>query len=249
MATLLDNPSEKKRDAFTSLPEDIHADQSKNGRAFPHTEDAIKRRAQSILEHGQKTPVKVRTTVDPESGKKRRELAHGYLRYLAIKHINDNKLSDEPMRIRYEVENLNDEATFIDNIIENLENEQVSALDHAFNQQRLRASYGKNDKDIAEMYHQPQSKVSQLKRLLVIPSKIQQAVHEGTLPWTVAIDFADMPEDEAIKKFEEAKTEDGKVSTATINEAVRVQRQKQGKGKTRSVREFRKFRRRAGRQV
>lgn len=241
MATLLDAKSEKKRDAYTALPEDIFADESKNGRAFPHTEEAIKRRAESIMTHGQKTPVKVRTTVDPETGKKRRELAHGFLRYKAICYINENKLTDEPIRIRYEVDNLNDEATFIDNVVENLDNEQVTPLDHAFNQQKLRDHYDYSDKQIAELYRQQQSSVSQLKKLLSIPSKIQKAVHEGKLAWTVAIGFAELSEEEALKKFEEAKQSDGKISTAGIKDSVRKQRQKRGKGSARSIRDIRKF--------
>jgi ParB/RepB/Spo0J family partition protein len=223
----------QRGEMFFIDPMFVQVNESLNGRAFPHDEDAIERRCNSFEKEGQLQPVIVRRIDD-----NRVQLVLGYCRYAAAVMYN-KRHPDKPMKLKCVVSDLNEEEAFRKNIVENRERQETTPIDDAFNQRRLREEFGYNDSKIAEFYNCTPSYVSQLKKLLQLEPKIQLMVHRKEFAFSAALALADLPPEEREQALVEAA--DKGTSTASITKAVREKKIEKGKGHSRSLKEVRSY--------
>lgn len=202
---------------FSIPPEELIINQELQGRAFPITQKQIEERAHSILKHGQLEPIGVRKV------KNQHHVIYGFTRALAIKWGNETGLFNPPLKVQAVVKTVNDEQSFVLNQIENLERNDTTPLDHAFNQNKLREQYGWSEKEIAELYKCSQVYVGQLKKLLLLDKKTQMKIHEGKLSVNAAIMLADadVPSSEMPELLKACSDDEGRVNTGTLKATLR----------------------------
>ncbi len=217
-----------RKDLFYISPEHIVVRDSQNGRWQPHDDVEINKLVKSFEEFGQLQAVQVRRIQDNKV-----ELVMGYRRVNAALKYNTLH-PDKPMKIKAEATSLNDEEAFQRNIVENRERSETGAMDDAVNQRRLRDDFGWVDTRIAEFYHNTQSYVSQLKKLLLLTTEIQNKVHSRELSLQAALALADLPEAE---QTEVATDTDSK----TVIKKVRQKKINQGKKQARSLAEVKEY--------
>jgi ParB-like chromosome segregation protein Spo0J len=193
----------KRGDFFFVDPFQVIVKEELRGRHKPPTDEQIIQMAESMLEFGQRQPVECRKV---EGNKLLLNL--GFTRTAAARLIRtgftgtDGKYKqDAKFKLKVVVTDANDEQAFKNNVVENAHRNQTSPIDDAFNQARLRDKYGMSDAEIGRLYrYKDQNKVGRLRRLLSLPSEIQDLVHEDRLPVQAALDILDIPDD---KKREE----------------------------------------------
>ena len=211
----------RRSDLFHFDPADIILRENLRGRRTP-TELEVKLRAISIYNHGQQTPVKVRTIEG-----KQLLLIMGFTRHDAISLLrkgfeHEGKFYHIPdLLIKTLKSNANEETAFIDNIVENAHRNATSAIDDAENQEKMRDRFGKSDAEIAELYEISVQQVGNLKRLLSLSSKHQTMVHLGTMPVNAALDLLDVAEDKRDEIVKAATHESGKVRGNLVRAQVR----------------------------
>lgn len=107
------------------------------------------------------------------------------------------------------------------NIEENRRRTDTSDIDDAYNQNTLREKYGYNDSEIARRYgYNNATKVSRLKKLLLLPDEIKMMVHDKRMATAAAIDLLDRPESEWEAIVAEAMKGD-KVNGTDVRKIVR----------------------------
>jgi len=87
------------------------------------------------------------------------------------------QLHEVPVIVRH----LNDAETFELAIIENIQRQELNAIEEAFAYQRLVADYGHKQEAIAQLVGKSRSHIANLLRLLDLPESVRDAVVNGTL--------------------------------------------------------------------
>lgn len=223
-----------RSDVFFINPTEIIAPTEINGRRFPHDDVDIEKLVDSFKEEGQLQPVTVRRVDD-----NRVQLVLGFRRYAASLRYNE-RYPDAPMKLKCIVSDMDDEEAFRKNIVENKERKITSAIDDAFNQQRLRQDYKWEEKRIAEFYGCSPAYVCGLKKLLTLVEDAQRLVHSGDLPIQSAIALAGLDPKEQQAIVDKA-VKGGDTSTKALSGMIRESRQANGKASTRSAAELKKF--------
>lgn len=215
-----------RQDVLLIDPREIVVDTALNGRSEPHDQQSIEDRAVSLKRDGQLQPVIVRKL---PSGKV--QLVAGFLRHAAAMLLRE---TDDAVRLKCSLRQCNDEEAFLANIVENFERKECSPIDHAVNHRRLREQYGWEVKKIAETFRMSPSYVSQLQRLLTLPSDVRRQVHTGEIGVAAALALSEFGADEVASIIDEAE------ATDTPIRAVAKQRSRaSGKASPRSVKELR----------
>ncbi|WP_440070677.1 ParB/RepB/Spo0J family partition protein [Streptosporangium sp. OZ121] len=132
-------------------------------------EEALQDLAASISEVGLLQPVVVRAT-----GEGRYELVMGERRWRASKLAG---LSEIPAIVR----NTQEDKLLLDALIENLQREQLNALEEAAAYQQLLDDFGATHEQLAARIGRSRSHVTNTLRLLKLPPGVQLSVAAGTI--------------------------------------------------------------------
>ena len=221
-----------RSDLFHVLPENLIVNESLNGRFQGHDEEAVEEIAQSLLAHGQLQAVVVRRLPD-----KRLQLVAGYRRWKAAQLINTKLRPDDPFKLQCRVVEMNEEESFLSNIIENHDRRDCNDLDYAFQHRRLREEHGWDDGRIAALYRRSAGWVSQKRKLLQLDNGTREQLARGDLTTNAALDVVGLPSEERSAVVKAATDEGGKVDTGKVRTAVR----ERGEKKARSLSELKKF--------
>ena len=125
--------------------------------------------AQSLKQRGLIQPIVVRPG---EAGYY--QIVAGERRWRAAQRA---QLHEVPVIVRH----LNDAETFELAIIENIQRQELNAIEEAFAYQRLVADYGHKQEAIAQLVGKSRSHIANLLRLLDLPESVRDAVVNGTL--------------------------------------------------------------------
>ena len=226
-----------RADLFSILPENIVVNEADNGRAVPHSQEEIEALANSILTYGQQQPVVVRRIEDRKVA-----LVSGYGRYKAVRHVNSVLRPDNPVKVQCKVVDCNPEEAFVRNIVENNERAATTPVDDAYNQRRLREEFGWVEQRIADFYKKSVAYISQLRKTLQLSQPIQQAVANGKMAVSAAIDLVQLPDaarQEAVAEATDQTT--GKVDSEIVRKKVRDNKIENGQAKSRTLKEVRSF--------
>jgi len=135
-----------------------------------HFDDAsIDELAQSLKQRGLIQPIVVRPG---DAGYY--QIVAGERRWRAAQRA---QLHDVPVIVRH----LNDAETFELAIIENIQRQELNAIEEAFAYQRLATDYGHKQEAIAGLVGKSRSHVANLLRLLDLPESVRDAVVNGKL--------------------------------------------------------------------
>lgn len=231
------------RDQYKSLkPEEISdlAEFAQVGRWGDLNQDHVNYLAVEIARDGQRAPVLVRTG---PNGKP--ELVAGRHRKAAIIQINEDLETygkSEPIPLLYIIQEMDDigaaKAAFAENT-----GLPLTCMDLS----KAVASYsnmGWDDSRIAETISAPhhkvgRSRVSQLRSLIRLPLKIQQALHDGRLPESAARALISLGIDREEMEGIANDIEAGRMKTAEIGARARAQKRSKGKKAQRTIYELR----------
>lgn len=134
-------------------------------------EEALKALAASIKKHGLLQPILVRPNrMDPS----RYEIIAGERRWRAAQKA---QLHEVPIVIK----ELDDDQTFQIALIENLQREDLNAMEEAKGYQRLAEEFGHSHEEIAAAIGKSRPHVANMIRLLQLPSSVQSMVTNGDL--------------------------------------------------------------------
>lgn len=236
MATQLSVPS-TRQDIYLIDPNDLFVDFSLRGRynSIP-TQKEIEDLAHSMRDNTQLQHVKIR-----KNGSDKPKLVWGYTRYQAASWLNENYKLEGKERFRLKCINTtcNDEEAIRQNIIENKERHEITAYDDAVNQRRLKEEFGYTDAKIAELYKCTVAWVSNMRKLLVLPSDIQKQIGKE-ISTSVALQLADLSEADARNLIQEKQQSGGKVKLTDVKKAKRSKVESTG-DTTRSMKELKAF--------
>ncbi len=132
-------------------------------------EAALQELTESVLVHGVLQPVMVR----PRGGG-RYELIAGERRFRAAQQAG---LTQIPAVVR----EMTDEESLTVALIENIQREDLNAIEEAQAYQRLAGEYGHTQDALAKIVHKSRSHVANLLRLLDLPASVQARVSDGSL--------------------------------------------------------------------
>ena len=131
-------------------------------------DNALEELAQSIRERGVLQPILVRPSADGY------EIIAGERRWRAAQRAQLHRI---PAIIRHS----DDEATAELALIENIQREDLSAIEEAQGYRQLIQSYGHNQDAVAKLVHKSRSHVANLLRLLDLPDAVQQMLLRGDI--------------------------------------------------------------------
>ncbi|MGA8755452.1 MAG: ParB/RepB/Spo0J family partition protein [Stellaceae bacterium] len=138
-------------------------------RRFAETElDAL---AQSIREKGVLQPLLVRPIVDDDAAF---ELVAGERRWRAAQRVGIHEI---PVIVR----TLSDSEALEIALVENLQREELSALEEAEAYKRLTTEFGRTQASLAEAVGKSRSHVANTLRLLSLPATVRHRLEEGEL--------------------------------------------------------------------
>lgn len=132
---------------------------------------AIDELAASIAAHGVLQPLVVRPLPDEQNAY---EIIAGERRWRAAQKA---QLHEVPVVIQY----LNDEAVLEIALIENLQREDLTAIEEAQAYQKLVDDYGHSHEKLAASLGKSRSHIANTIRLLILPESVQLLVNEGKL--------------------------------------------------------------------
>jgi ParB family chromosome partitioning protein len=135
------------------------------------TDSALHELAESIHEHGIIQPILVRPYRNNED---MFEIVAGERRWRAAQLA---QLHQVPVIIR----DMDDETVYKIALIENLQREDLTAIEEAVGYRRLMEDYGHTQEDVAEIIGKSRSHVANMIRLLGLPASVQNLVNEGKL--------------------------------------------------------------------
>lgn len=144
--------------------------------------DTISELAESIRKQGLLQPLVVRE-LQPDHY----EIIAGERRWRACQQIG---MSQVPVLIRQ----VNDETAIALALIENLQREDLSALDQARAMQRLVADFNLSHQQIAELLSKSRAAVSNHLRLLNLPTEVQVFLEQGSIDMGHARSLLTLPE-------------------------------------------------------
>ena len=132
------------------------------------SQEALAELVASIREHGLLQPLIVR------SRDARWEIVAGERRWRALKLLGSKTA---PVIVR----DLTDEQMLLVALVENLQREELSALEEARSYQQLADEFGLTQQRIAERVGKDRSTVANALRLLTLPLAVQEMVHDSRL--------------------------------------------------------------------
>ena len=127
--------------------------------------------AQSIARHGVLQPILVRPKFD---GSNQYEIIAGERRWRACQKVNQHTV---PVIIH----DLGDEATLEIALIENLQREDLNAMDEALGYRRMIDEFDNTQESLAEMLGKSRSHIANILRLTNLPDTVQDFVRQGKL--------------------------------------------------------------------
>ena len=119
---------------------------------------------------------------------------------------------------------MNEEEAAIMTLLENdpTTRTPVSAIDTAFQIRELTTKYGYTDSDVARKMGKLQSEVSNLQKLLTLPTEIQKQIASGEMKVSQALAVAKIEPAQRTTVIETAKADNGgKLTVAGLGEAAR----------------------------
>ena len=134
-------------------------------------ESAIKELAESIIEHGLLQPIVVRPDRD---NKGHYEIVAGERRWRASQRA---QLHEVPVVIR----DMDDESMFQISLVENLQRQDLTAIEEARGYQRLAIEFDKSHEEIGKILGRSRSHVANMIRLLDLPNAVQTMVDVGDI--------------------------------------------------------------------
>ena len=155
---------------------------NKNQPRLDFYDDSIKGLAESIKQNGLLQPVTVRKNGD------KYELIAGERRYRA-------SLLNGASDIEAIIMESSDEESANLALIENLQREDLNAIEQAMAMRRIMSSEGLTQNDLAKRLGYRQSTVANKLRLLKLPEYIKQAISHGTITERHARALLNVPED------------------------------------------------------
>jgi ParB family transcriptional regulator, chromosome partitioning protein len=161
-----ENPSSRERVQMLKT-EQVHASRFQPRLNF--SQSKIEELAQSIKEKGVIQPVLVRAVENDQY-----ELIAGERRLRAVKHLG---IAEIPAIIR----RVPDADLLEISIVENIQREELNALDEAKAYRRLAQEFGYTQDHIANRVGKDKTSVSNLLRILNLPEKIQQYLSENLI--------------------------------------------------------------------
>ena len=200
-------------------PMQILVKEEDRNREFPPSEQEILGLAYSMFKQGQKQAITCRPYKD--GGLNRVKLAWGFTRTAAARlivqgftfHHADGTTEDcknPEFVLLSAIKNQDEDDAFLGNLTENLVRNDLSVIDHARNQEKLRTQMNWDDAAIANFYHCSVSLVNRNKKLLNLSRAHKMLVHTDKLPVTAALDLLEYPEeqrDALVAKLMDAGTE------------------------------------------
>jgi ParB family chromosome partitioning protein len=161
-----ENPSSRERVQMLKT-EQVHASRFQPRLNF--SQSKIEELAQSIKEKGVIQPILVRSVENDQY-----ELIAGERRLRAVKHLG---IAEIPAIIR----RVPDADLLEISIVENIQREELNALDEAKAYRRLAQEFGYTQDHIASRVGKDKTSVSNLLRILSLPEKIQQCLSENLI--------------------------------------------------------------------
>lgn len=134
-------------------------------------EGSIEELAKSIYVHGILQPLVVRPLPDEENAY---EIIAGERRWRAAQKV---QLHEVPVHIQF----LNDEAVMEIALIENIQREDLSAIEEANAYQQLIDRFGHTQEKLAASLGKSRSYIANILRLLALPKSVQDLVNVGDL--------------------------------------------------------------------
>lgn len=206
------------RDGLVLIPpESIRVEEGFNGRRFRRSFQSLV--PDILATGGNSVPIKVRRDKDNNP-----VLVTGERRLAALLHINENKLHlhedghSTSLMAKCEIEDLDDQAAFIENVRENVQREDLSVMDKAFVIERLASSpngdpdltpslNGMSQKDISRLMGVSEAQVSNLRKLNRCPARVQKLLDKGPeaggIAVSTALEVLSMPEEDQPAAWEE----------------------------------------------
>jgi len=197
MPTGFANDTTKRGDLFVDFPENIIIVPELNGR---HDHTPVDDLAADIETNGQLVPVICRKDDQGQP-----VLVAGHRRWRAIVQIN-KKNPETPRKIKFTYEKVNETEAFTMAIRENRHRKDVSPVDDAANIHVLRKRFNYTDEDIAAVYFpeakKPEEKAESLRfvkqraALIELAPEAAQAVRDGKVKLTAAVQLAKLTKDQ-----------------------------------------------------
>ena len=151
-------------------------------------EDALKELAESIAEHGVLQPILLR----PEG--ENFEIIAGERRWRAAQRA---QLHAIPAIVRDQT----DEGAAAElALIENIQREDLNAIEEAEGYRQLIQRHGHNQDDVGKLVHKSRSHIANLLRLLDLPQSVRQSLLQGDISMGHARAVAAAPDPEALTK-------------------------------------------------
>jgi ParB/RepB/Spo0J family partition protein len=200
---------------------DIHVDETKNLRREGWVDDKdITILASDIVQRGQLSPVVV-----TRNGEGSYVLVAGFRRFRAIRLANETMDADLPVLARV-VEAGDEKVALLDNLAENVKRKDLSPMDMAFAAAKLK-EMGLTYKEIAKEFGHHESWLRQVMAFKDLPENVQQGVHSGKIPFTVARKLAGLTPEEiatvllAVEKALEAGESGAKAAAEAARKGIR----------------------------
>ncbi len=211
--TFVGSEGSKRSDIFSIDPTLVNMDETKNGRMFPVSDDAVTTMAESIARSGQQQPVTCRRLKD-----KSLELVSGFTRLKAIRLLY---AKDPQWRIKVSIVELNDLESLMENIEENKHRNATTPLDDAFCMRKMLRDFSKSYSEIAAFYGVTEATVKRSLSLLVLPDRIQRKVASSELTTDAALKLAKLDESEIDDALAAAVNDDGHINGTEVARQVR----------------------------
>jgi ParB-like chromosome segregation protein Spo0J len=200
-----------RRDFFILHPFDILRPEVKEGSTFhnrryaPVPDAEIMALAQNMMAVGNLEPVQCRKIAGFKPGEPSVELVFGFSRHRAAELIAKELRPNEPVLLKVILTEISDDEAALNNIAENRFRNRTTPLDDAINQRWMREDKGKTEEEIASFYKMNLSRVSRLRKLLLLAQPIRDAIASRLIEAEAAIELADMSEDQQLALFEDLK--------------------------------------------
>jgi ParB-like chromosome segregation protein Spo0J len=219
----------RRQDTFCVDPSDVRP--GRNSRMIESSDylERIVDRAISIAKDGQLQPVEVRKEADNTL-----TLSFGFTRYEAVKLLRSGFTGVDPQtgesvsfcdpkaQLWVKVTKCDVDEAFLRGIKENLERNDTTDLQEALAQSEIRTTMGWTDAAIARFYgYRNQNRVSFLSKLLSLPEKTQQLVHQGKMALHAALLTEGLSETDQTAVIEAATDGKGRVEGAALKGLIR----------------------------
>lgn len=209
-----DSNIERKEGLYEALPEEITVRPEMNGRQQkPDIEWLIA----DILKNGQIENVGVwkdgKTAV----------LAYGFSRWRAVSEINARGLSPKPLKLKITLIKCDEQGAFIRNISENRMRNDVSAIDDAYNLNRLMEVWQFTEDEVVKIYFPTAATEQEIKegvkwvrdrlKLVGLSAEARKAFRAGRLDETAAQAIAKLS---SAQQRDALKKKEGKITKKDI---------------------------------